>query len=280
MKISVVTPCFNGVEFIKEAIESVVSQKGEFELEYIIVDGGSTDGTVDILREYSGKYDIKWVSEPDDGMYDAVNKGFSMATGDICAWINSDDIYYEDAFKNVLNAFQANKEVDWIIGVSNTIDESSNILIKGNLRFYNREWIQKGYYGAITAFISQESVFFRKSLWNKIRKINTELKLAGDYWLWREFAQHAHLYSLDYLTSAFRKRRGQLSSDFDEYLREAKLTSGVDKNSFRLLHYFTKYEGHYSERMVNLFFRLFNRKAKYIDRALAVRETFNFYRSK
>ena len=280
MKMSIVTPCFNSERYMKETIESVVCQKGNFELEYIIVDGGSTDGTVDILREYAQKYNITWISEPDKGMYDAVNKGFSMATGDILAWINSDDIYYEGAFKRALEAFQKNKEVDWIVGISNTIDENSEIIIDGCLRFYNTEWIRKGYYGAITAFISQESVFFRKCLWDKVGRIDIQLKLAGDYWLWREFAQFSELYSLDYLTSAFRKRNGQLSSEFDEYLKEAKSISGVDKDSFKILHYFTKYEGHFLEKVVNLFFRIFNKEAKFIEKDLTIRKTRNFYKSK
>jgi glycosyltransferase involved in cell wall biosynthesis len=291
MKISIITPCFNSEKYIKETIESVLSQKGDFELEYIIVDGGSTDGTVEYLKKidetickgeksFAPTKCFKYISEPDKGMYDAVNKGFSMATGDIFAWINSDDIYYEGAFERILEAFQKHKDVDWIVGISNTINENSEIIIEGCLRFYNTKWIQKGYYGAVTAFISQESVFFRKSLWDKVGKIDTELKLAGDYWLWKKFAGFTELYSLDYLTSAFRKRKGQLSSELDKYLKEAKLISGVDKNSFKLLHYFTKYEGHFSYKTANLLFRFFNKKAKFIEKNLTIRESHNFYRVK
>jgi glycosyltransferase involved in cell wall biosynthesis len=99
MKISIITVCFNSVKTIRTAIKSVLSQV-DIDLEYLLVDGNSTDGTVDIIKEYAEKYTeiIKWVSEPDKGIYDAMNKGIAVATGDIIGIINSDDCYTNNTF--------------------------------------------------------------------------------------------------------------------------------------------------------------------------------------
>jgi glycosyltransferase involved in cell wall biosynthesis len=105
MKISLITACYNSAATIRTAIESVLSQKG-VDIEYIVVDGGSTDGTVDIIKEYAAKtndqrltandFTFKWISERDEGMYDAINKGIKMATGDVVGILNADDVLAED----------------------------------------------------------------------------------------------------------------------------------------------------------------------------------------
>ena len=94
--VSIITPSYNQGRFIRQTIESVLNQKYP-NIEYIIVDGGSSDNTLEIIKEYEGK--IKWISEKDNGQSDAINKGFSMANGEIIAWLNSDDIYLEDAIQ-------------------------------------------------------------------------------------------------------------------------------------------------------------------------------------
>ncbi|HEY4500327.1 MAG TPA: glycosyltransferase, partial [Candidatus Paceibacterota bacterium] len=99
MKFSIVTPVYNGQAHIRETIESVLSQEGDFEIEYFIMDGGSTDATVEIVLEYASRDKrVSVFSEKDSGMYDAVNKGFFKATGDVYAYINSDDVYEPGAF--------------------------------------------------------------------------------------------------------------------------------------------------------------------------------------
>ena len=92
-RISIVTPTFNSEEYLETCILSIRNQHYE-NLEHIIVDGGSTDSTLEIIRKYELDYPLRWISEPDDGMYDAINKGFSMSSGDILAWLNSDDFYF------------------------------------------------------------------------------------------------------------------------------------------------------------------------------------------
>ena len=90
-KILIVTPCYNAERYIEYCIKSIKSQSYT-NFEHIIVDGGSTDGTLDIIRKYEGSYNMRWLSEPDDGMYDAITKGFALSSGDIYAWLNSDDM--------------------------------------------------------------------------------------------------------------------------------------------------------------------------------------------
>ncbi len=231
MKISVVTPCFNSSKFMLETIESVLFQKGDFELEYIIVDGGSTDGTVEYLKKidetickgeksFAPAKCFKYISEPDNGMYDAVCKGFSMATGDIFAWINSDDIYLQGALQKVIDSFETFPQIKWLKGITSYIDENSNITSHGKCYIYKRNWIKEGHYGKNLFFIQQDSVFWKRDLWEKVAPIDTRLKLAGDYWLWIKMAEHAELYSLNEFISCFRQREGQLSSEMDKYYAE------------------------------------------------------------
>jgi glycosyltransferase involved in cell wall biosynthesis len=235
MKFSIVTPVYNGEKYIKETIESVLSQEGDFEIEYIIRDGCSTDKTIEIIKKYDTllkekKYPVRcnevtfsFVSEKDNGMYNAINKGFSQASGDVYAWINSDDKYLSKAFQKIAKTFSTFQEVDWLKGNIFLTDENSKITQKNPCYIYNQDWIRLGIYGRYAYFISQESVFWRSSLWKKIGKIDEKFKLAGDYYLWTQFAKYTPLWSLDAPLSCFRKRQGQLSEDSKTYQKEQKI---------------------------------------------------------
>lgn len=205
-QISIVTPSFNSAEFIEETICSVLDQKYP-NCDYIIVDGGSTDGTIDIIRKYE-KYLTTWISEPDRGMYDAINKGFAKATGDVYGWINSDDKYLQGAFQAVGESFKRHQEVDWICGRSSWIDMKGNVVKKRGVWLYHREELAKGYHGPCSFFVPQDACFWRSSLWRSVDKIPPDLKFAGDYWLWMNFAKHASLISLNHEVSLFRAYSG------------------------------------------------------------------------
>jgi len=114
MKISIITPSFNHARFIRRTIDSVLSQTGDFELEYRVLDGASTDGTVEILKSYGDR--LQWRSEADNGQVDAINKGLRTATGDIVGWVNSDDTLLPGALARVAAAFRAHPEAEWVHG--------------------------------------------------------------------------------------------------------------------------------------------------------------------
>lgn len=233
MKFSIVTPSYNCGQYIEETIKSVVTQKGDFSIEYIIIDKKSTDHTIDIVNKYvrlleSGKcliacndVTITFISEEDDNLYEGINRGFSRASGDIFAWINADDVYMPGAFNVISRCFDKRKDIHWLKGITSYIDESSNITSYGKCHFYNQEWLKQGVYGRDLYFVQQDSVFWRDILWKKIGSgIDTSYNYAGDYWLWTAFAEHAELYSLNARVSCFRERRGQLSESKEEYMKE------------------------------------------------------------
>ncbi len=237
MKFSIVTPVYNGEKYLRQAIESVLSQKGDFEIEYIIRDGGSSDKTLEIIKEYEhlllqNKFPIKckkisylWVSEKDTGMYDAVNKGFSTASGDIFAWINSDDLYVRDAFETIRKTMVTFPDISWVKGITSFIKPDGNVYQYGRCFIYNQDWIKLGIYGRNSYFIHQDSVFWRKSLWEKAGHIDSEYKLAGDYALWIKFSQISPLWSINKEISYFRKSPEQLSNNMELYRKEQKQIS-------------------------------------------------------
>ncbi len=232
MKLSIVTPVYNGEKYLAETIESVLSQEGDFEVEYIIKDGGSNDDTVKIIKSYdeklrAGQYPIKcsdisfkWYSGKDLGMYDAINKGFEGATGEIYAWINSDDLYLPGAFSAVIRAFEAFPEVEWLKGEGFLIDESSKTREEILSYAYRQDWIARGFYGTVAPFIPQETAFWCALLWRKSGGIDKTLKLAGDYSLWIKFARYAPLWTLDVKVSCFRTSDTQLTHTMGDYRKE------------------------------------------------------------
>ncbi len=216
-KISIVTPSFNMVNYIEDTILSVISQ-GYPNLEYIIIDGGSKDGTVDIIKKYE-KWITYWVSEPDKGMYDAIQKGFERSTGEIMAYINSDDKYHYNAFFTAATIFSSMEDVDWVLGRASFYNEEGSIVDVKDMR----KWSKLNYYLGDFKWIQQESILWRRNLWIKAgSKINTRLKLAGDYELWLRFFRFARLHTVETVFGGFRFRsKDQLSLErLDSYLFE------------------------------------------------------------
>lgn len=270
MKFSIITPVYNGEKYIREAIESVLSQKGDFEIEYIIIDGGSSDGTIEILKEYESE-NFKWISEKDNGMYDAINKGFSMATGDIFAWINHDDKYESGAFEIISKTFQKFSKINWLAGITSYIDSNGKSTNKGLCFAYNQKWLSMGVYGRNAYFVHQENVFWKKELWDKIGEIPTEYKLAGDYWLWVNFAKYEKLWTVKSNLSFFRHREGQLSSSMKEYRKEqVKISSENGFLNLRIKTYFwlkSKLKTRWQHKIMIVLYKLmfWNINRDYID---------------
>jgi glycosyltransferase involved in cell wall biosynthesis len=224
-KISIVTVSYNMVDYIEDTILSVISQQYP-NLEYIIIDGGSRDGTVDIIKKYE-PWISYWISEPDNGMYDAIQKGFKKATGDIMAYLNSDDKFHYNAFFSVATIFTSFDDVEWILGRASFYNDEGTIVDVKDLK----KWSKFNYYLGDYKWIQQESVFWKKELWIKAgSRINSDLKYAGDYELWLRFFRFAKLYSCETVFAGFRFRtKDQLSLEkIDSYLYEVDQVTKLD----------------------------------------------------
>jgi len=218
-KISIVTPCFNSGEYLEETILSVLGQNYP-NLEYIIIDGGSTDNTLNIIKKYEEKLTY-YVSEKDDGMYDAIQKGFDKSTGEILAWINADDLYHRKSFFIIAEIFSEFQDVNWLVGASTHWDEQG----RGVAVSCSRKFTKYDFLSGDFKWIQQESCFFRKVLYEKAGSyMNKTLKYAGDFELWLRFFRHEQLYVIDALIGGFRLRSSnQLSLEgMPKYLEEVK----------------------------------------------------------
>lgn len=216
--ISIVTPTFNSEIYLTECIESIRSQTYA-NYEHIIIDGGSTDSTLSILEKYDGTYNMLWVSEPDEGMYDAILKGFTKANGEILCWLNSDDMFFKGALEIIAKVMSV-KGVSWCTGIGSKYDEKGiNYGIKRHTTVFYPPFLRRGWYdGRIFGVIQQESTFWTKELWNRVDHNDIKnYKYAGDYRLWYLFAQKEELYTINCVVSGFRKHKNQKSSEIGKY---------------------------------------------------------------
>lgn len=169
--ISIITVSFNAAETIEQTILSVLNQPYE-NIEYIIIDGGSTDNTVNIIKKYSDRI-AYWVSEPDKGIYDAMNKGISKASGEIIGIINSDDWYAEDVFPLIMSKVNDNPECEIFYGNIHFVDKSGNKSIQ-----YAPKKLEKLYQGML---LYHPAVFVRASVYKKLGIFNCKYRVAADY---------------------------------------------------------------------------------------------------
>lgn len=229
MLISIVTPTYNSEEYLEDCILSIKNQKAR-NFEHIIIDGGSTDSTLSIIRKYENTYPMKWISEPDNGMYDAIAKGFRLAKGEIYCWLNSDDMYMPWTCLAIEKIFK-DKNVSWCTGVPAQINpEGILYLISNKTIKYPDFCIKKGWMdGQRCGCIQQESSFWRKDLYNSVGGIDIKYKLAGDYHLWHKFAQKEKLFSYNTVLAGFRVHSGQKSQDRERYYSEAHEMTSVEK---------------------------------------------------
>lgn len=222
-RITVVTAVYNNAVYIEKTIKSVLDQKYP-NLEYIIIDGGSTDGTVEIIKKYSDKL-AYWVSEKDNGLYSAIQKGFNHSTGEIMAWINSDDYYSNHCFSTVVEIFSKFPNVEWLTGLSVHYDEKDRIVNAWESRDFTRLDFLLGDF----KFVQQESTFWKRTLWEKSGSKLSDYKLAGDFELWLRFSRYAELYCVNCYFGGYRtKSKDQLSLDgWEKYMEEA--TDAINK---------------------------------------------------
>ena len=186
MLVSIVTPSFNQDRYIEDTIQSVLAQDYP-QIEYRIVDGGSTDNTVGVIRKYESKL-AGWVSEKDKGQTDAINKGFAQAKGDILAWINSDDTYEPGAVSAAVRYLQEHPDVGMVYGDCNFIDASGDVIGKFNAAQTSYSLLRQGY-----SHIPQQTMFFRAELWRQVGPLDPSFYFAMDYDLWTRIAARAEI---------------------------------------------------------------------------------------
>lgn len=198
MKITVVTVCYNAAEYIAQTIESVLGQSWP-ELEYIIVDGGSTDWTLDIIGRYATDSRLRWVSEPDEGIADAMNKGARLATGDVIAHLNADDYYAQpDVLARVVACFQEHPQALWLTGGFNFVSANKLLLRKIRVRSYSFQRLVRG------NIILHPSTFLKREAFWQAGGFDIELKYCMDYDLFLRMAVLAPPVLLDEQLSCFR----------------------------------------------------------------------------
>lgn len=238
MKFSIVTPSFNRAIYLDETIESVIGQAGDFEIEYLVQDGGSGSDVLDKLefwkrRILNNDFDRKcnsvtfdYVVEKDTGMYDAIRKGFDKTSGEVMAWINTDDMYHSNAFSIAKTAFEEFNHLYWITGIPNSYNfKGDRVGFDKFPEAYSRQYIEKGMYqnkyiDCGMNWIQQESTMWKRVLYENAGKIRTDLRYASDFYLWIEFSKHADLVKVNTFLGGFRVHDEQITANPLKYQSE------------------------------------------------------------
>ncbi len=213
-RISIVTPCLNSRDFVDRTVRSVVEQNYA-NLEYIVADGGSTDGSLEILARH-GEHIAHLLSGPDQGHYDALNKGFGRSTGEIMGWLNSNDIHFPWTLSIISEIFGTFPAIEWLTTlVPVAIDERDRVVAAHRFPGFGRKAFRRGENIPIggwprTDWIQQEATFWRRSLWERTGA-KLEALVACDFELWARFFNRAPLYGVEVPLAGFRIHRDQRS---------------------------------------------------------------------
>jgi len=201
-KISIIVPTLNQAKFIEETILSVLSQNYP-NLELIVLDGGSTDGTHEILQKYASS--LTWISEPDNGQVDAINKGLKLVTGEVVAYLNSDDIYTQNTLLTVGQYFFDHPDCQILTGKCVNIDENG-FETRAMIKYYKNFWLMLGIDKCLTVinYVSQPSTFWRAGLTLSIGYFDTRFRNAMDYDYWLRVTK---LYKLNFINQYLSKFR-------------------------------------------------------------------------
>ena len=196
-KVSIVTPSFNQAPFLEQTLRSVLEQDYP-NLEYIVIDGGSTDGSLEIIHKYADRL-AYWQSQPDQGQTDAINQGFARASGEILAWLNSDDLLLPGAVSAAVRALQAHPEAAMVYGDALLINAEGKTIGKFPAAQTDYRKLRRGY-----VHIPQQASFFRADLWRQVAPLDVSFYFAMDYDLWVRLAALAPLVYVPQLWAAFR----------------------------------------------------------------------------
>ena len=227
-RISLVTPCLNMAPWLEETLASIHGQ-GYPDLEHVVVDGGSTDGTLAILERWRPRLKALVVGD-DRGLYDAVNKGFAHTTGEVMTYLGADDLLLPGALRTAGSVFASLREVEWITGLhQGRVVGPGHVLVGSNLygfgprAFLRGEWLLGGPWPS-RSNVQAEGSFWRRGLWERAGgRMSSEHGLAGDFELWARFFRHARVVGVPALLGAFRQRAGQLSATpGEQYLNDCR----------------------------------------------------------
>lgn len=235
MKISIVTPVLNGERFIERTVESVLSQTGPFELEYIVRDGLSSDRTLELLSRYGER--VKLVSRKDGSPQEAIDAGMATATGDIGAWLNADDVYEPGALAKVAEAFAKEPALRWLYGRCRVIDAEGRETRKGVSLYKNAlGFVYSRNVLLCENFVNQPSTFWRMELWREAGGLGAKrFKAAWDYELWLKMSALSRPKPLRELLASFRRHPGSISESFTE--RQFQEELAIAKEHGSSLHY-------------------------------------------
>lgn len=237
MKLSIVTPTLNRRDYLARTGESILSQAGAFGLEWVVTDGGSTDGSIDWLADIAARDPrVRYVSEADRGQSDAINKGLAMATGDVVAWLNADDLYAGGALAAVAAAFAARPDAQWLVGRYEVIDAADRPIRRSIVRYKERRLARRPARAALLRenVIPQPAVFWRRSFGRQVGPLDESLHWTMDYDLWLRMAKLSPPLVLDELLARFRHHEGSKSGvldrrQFDEGYAVAMRHAGGDR---------------------------------------------------
>jgi glycosyltransferase involved in cell wall biosynthesis len=195
--VSIVTPSFNQAPFLESAMQSVFQQEIP-NIEYIVIDGGSADGSVEIIKRHSDKL-AYFASEPDHGQTDAINKGFARASGKYLAWLNADDRLHPNATREAIEFLETHHDVGMVYGDSEYIDSQGRVVGKFPAAQTNYSALRRGY-----VHIPQQAAFWRHDLWKQVGPLDPSYIFAMDYDLWVRLAKLSRLEYLPRLWAQFR----------------------------------------------------------------------------
>jgi glycosyltransferase involved in cell wall biosynthesis len=203
MRICVLTPSFNQRQFLEHTLHSVLSQQGNFEVQHLVFDGQSTDGSIELLQSINDPR-LFWRSQSDAGQSDAINRAMAQADGDVIGWLNSDDLYVPGALAKVAAAF-ADPAAQWVIGRYQIIDDRGAVIRKAIVRYKDRLLDHYSYRGLLREnCIAQPAVFWRRDFGQKIGPLDTSLDHAMDYDLWLRMGRCVDPVILDDVLAQFR----------------------------------------------------------------------------
>ena len=251
-----ITPVFNGERFIRQTVESVLSQHGDFDLEYIVKDGGSTDRTLETLAEYKDR--LVLISEPDRSPQHAINTAMSIATGEIGCWLNSDDLLEPGSLQAVCQAFKSHPGSDWLYGRCRIVDEN-NVEMRRPITLYKN---LLGYFFSRNVllcenFINQPATFWRMHLWRKCGELTQEYTAAWDYELWLKMAYRSRPLHLRQYLARFRRHTESISEKYflKQFAEELDIIKQHGNRIHRAIHTMNYYK-------IVAVYELLNRRAR------------------